>query len=446
MPNYTTNYNLKKPLQEEFYNVDDFNGNADIVDTELAKRPSVDELTGKLPVDSLPVDVPGGIPTLDSETGKLPSDSLPIGTANGVAGLDETGKLPTDIFPEGVGGGSGKRTSRYTVGSSAYGWTSSDCDYLCDGTSDEVEINAAIQALRATGGEVVLLDGTYYLTGSILMDRNNVTIVGNGNNTKLTRGWMGVYASRGMILVTADYCEVKNLYFDGVRGTYNDYYNNGVYTDSSSDNCRVEGCMFVQHGGAAILNNAECGILVHNWFENNDTCIDLSYGNQNVVSENTFKTNDYCIKVGSDGNIVSSNTMNTTTYYAIDLSSADNNTIVGNMSDGAKSGLYASYGTNSVIVGNTFINNTNYGVELSTGCTGNTVMGNTFTGNTSGDMYNYVADNAMGAVAKNGDTMNGTLCAGTSYQDPSSYLVRNQKLAAAEETPTVNGQICWVYK
>lgn len=35
MPNYTTNYNLKKPLQTENYNVDDFNGNADIIDTAL---------------------------------------------------------------------------------------------------------------------------------------------------------------------------------------------------------------------------------------------------------------------------------------------------------------------------------------------------------------------------------------------------------------------------
>ena len=33
---YTTNLNLKKPDQEDFYNVDDFNYNADIIDTELA--------------------------------------------------------------------------------------------------------------------------------------------------------------------------------------------------------------------------------------------------------------------------------------------------------------------------------------------------------------------------------------------------------------------------
>ena len=35
MPNYTPNYNLKKPLQTENYNIDDANGNMDIVDSAI---------------------------------------------------------------------------------------------------------------------------------------------------------------------------------------------------------------------------------------------------------------------------------------------------------------------------------------------------------------------------------------------------------------------------
>ena len=50
MPNYTTNYNLKKPLQTENYNVDDFNGNADITDTQLKALADakVDKVAGKV--------------------------------------------------------------------------------------------------------------------------------------------------------------------------------------------------------------------------------------------------------------------------------------------------------------------------------------------------------------------------------------------------------------
>lgn len=35
MPKYTTHYKLKKPLQEEFYNIDDHNDNMDIIDKQL---------------------------------------------------------------------------------------------------------------------------------------------------------------------------------------------------------------------------------------------------------------------------------------------------------------------------------------------------------------------------------------------------------------------------
>lgn len=40
----------------------------------------------------------------------------------------------------------GKRTCRFTVGTSAAGWTAADCDYLCDGTDDQEEIQAAVNA------------------------------------------------------------------------------------------------------------------------------------------------------------------------------------------------------------------------------------------------------------------------------------------------------------
>lgn len=39
MATYTTNYNLKKPADSDFINIADLNGNADIIDEELKKRP-----------------------------------------------------------------------------------------------------------------------------------------------------------------------------------------------------------------------------------------------------------------------------------------------------------------------------------------------------------------------------------------------------------------------
>lgn len=45
MSTNTTNYGLTKPAQSDFYNVDDFNGNFDIIDEEIKKREmSIDDL------------------------------------------------------------------------------------------------------------------------------------------------------------------------------------------------------------------------------------------------------------------------------------------------------------------------------------------------------------------------------------------------------------------
>lgn len=53
MATYTTNYNLKKPADSDFINIADLNGNADIIDEELKKRPVVGS-DGKLPDNLLP--------------------------------------------------------------------------------------------------------------------------------------------------------------------------------------------------------------------------------------------------------------------------------------------------------------------------------------------------------------------------------------------------------
>ena len=401
MANKTTNYNLTKPLPEEFYDIEVHNGNMDIIDAELKKRATL--TNGKVPVSELPVGTAGGVAGIGSD-GKVATENLPVGTAGGVAGLDDDGKLPVEVFPEGaVGGGSGKRTVRFTVGSSSYGWTEDDCDYLCDGTADEVEINAAIQALRSTGGEVVLLDGIYNLTSAILLNKEHVTLIGNGNGTRLIRAFTGASSTKGMVYVTADYCEVKNLYFDGVKGTYSGSNDHGIAVSSIYSYCRIEGCTFVNHGKHAVSTGGEYCVITNNIFEGNNYSIYLDEAAHNTVSANVFTNNNYCVYVDdSNGNAIVNNAMYTTTYQVIRMNSSDNNAIVGNASDGGKSGVYVGTSTNNTIVGNTFNNNTEYGIELYGTSTGNTIAGNTCIGNGQGDVYLANADNLMYADKDHG--------------------------------------------
>jgi hypothetical protein len=63
-------------------------------------------------------------------------------------------------------------------------------DYYCDGTADEVQINAAIQALDGLGGRIVLLEGTYYINDDIAyslagIPDSNISLEGQGNATIL---------------------------------------------------------------------------------------------------------------------------------------------------------------------------------------------------------------------------------------------------------------------
>lgn len=99
------------------------------------------------------------------------------------------------VLNDEVGGG--KTTGRtIVVGTSTAGWTAKDCDYLCDGVNDQVEIVAAIdELLPDQDGTVLLLEGIYNIEEDIekYFDEefhttaitNKLTLCGTGKGTVL---------------------------------------------------------------------------------------------------------------------------------------------------------------------------------------------------------------------------------------------------------------------
>lgn len=81
-------------------------------------------------------------------------------------------------------------------------------DYECDGTADDVEIQAALDALPAFGGTIRLLEGTYVLGASITTPAD-CCLEGNGWATILdmTGGNYGI--------ITGDRCAVRSLKMKG---------------------------------------------------------------------------------------------------------------------------------------------------------------------------------------------------------------------------------------
>lgn len=191
---------------------------------------------------------------------------------------------------------SGRRTNRFTVGTSASGWTRGDCDYFCDGTADEVEINNAIAALPSTGGEIILLDGTYKLAESIVIGKNNVTLRGNGNGTKLVRAYQGYGDVDSLIIMSTPFCAVKDLYIDGLKSTYSQTYNNyGI--SLRAENLLVERCVITNCGSEGIYVDGNYdptyATIRGNTITNCNSGILLSYSNHGTVTDNVVLSNTF---------------------------------------------------------------------------------------------------------------------------------------------------------
>ena len=154
------------------------------------------------------------------------------------------------------------RAARFVIGTSTAGWTEADCDYLCDGTADEVEIKAAISALPSEGGEILLLDGTYNISSSIAISKANVVLRGSGPSTVLKRMFNSTSAN-GVIGCSAAHCRICSMDVDGNKTAYASDDNRAIYASQSASYIEIDhvtaknsynGISLSGMTGASILN------------------------------------------------------------------------------------------------------------------------------------------------------------------------------------------------
>ena len=274
------------------------------------------------------------------------------------------------------------KTARFVIGTSTAGWTAADCDYLCDGTADQVEINNAITALPATGGEIVILDGTYNITAKIDVTKDNVSIRGNGNSTILKRMFDSSVKEGVITLTSRSGCKISNLQVDGNKVSYaNNTYNYGIYLYESSNNT-----------------------ITGNTCNNNGTGIYLGTSSNNTITGNTCNNtyNNGIYLYTSSNNTITGNTSNSNTSAGIYLgTSSKNNTITGNTCNNNGTGIYLYESSNNTITGNTCIRGTGQAGDYTTTEYTIRLRGTT-------NKYNLIAmNNCMGkAVTNDGGTGN----------------------------------------
>jgi len=277
----------------------------------------------------------------------IPADDK--GVANGVATLDADGKVPAAQLPAnsgGGGGGDGKKYATFVIGNTGAGHTADKVDYLCTGTDDGVVINAAITALPAGGGKIILLEGTYNLSNSINVYKDNITIQGMGNSTILN----GSYSLPSIVL-RCSHSKIDSLQFTRTRSGI------GIYIEIGANN----------------------NTITENTFSGpNITYAIIAYNiNSNLITGNNCRSGAYGIQVSGNENMITgnncSNESNDNDYYGIQVSGNENmitgNNCLSNHVLNNKAYSIKVSGNKNMITGNNCsnynINNKAYGIKVS---------------------------------------------------------------------------------
>lgn len=236
--------------------------------------------------------------------------------SNGYAGIDEVTTTLSDMWRDRV---APPTTITVACSTSKHNITA---DYHCNGTNDQTVIQQAIDALPSTGGKIVLLEGTYNISGQITVNKPNVTICGMGNSTVLNckQGIWGIAATQ------------TNFTVANLKMTFDTYNGNGnsICIYASGSRCKFENLDLSNAvygincgGGYSIIRNVTA--------TGNRTNIHLGSGH-NVVSdcysENAQETG---VRIEGEYNIVANCYISDAEIYGVLLTGGGKNKVAGNV-------------------------------------------------------------------------------------------------------------------
>lgn len=309
-----------------------------------------------------------------------------------------------------------KNNARIVVGTSLAGYTVNDVNYLCDGTADDVEISAAIQALAPDGGEVFLLPGVYNITNSIIINKNNITINGVMGASILNRQYEEVKPGfLGLITIQSNNCNIYNLSLNGANDIYSSSNSKCIaitgsnfcvasntisnspgsgifcYPNSSNSTNYILSNNIINGSSSAMSLSAFDGFVKNNILTNNTTGIAIGLAFNGIISENKINNNEIGISVNALSNSTISNNIckNNSTGLLLKSTSTitENSTISGNVfvkGSGMPSdytseeytilvngtAVYRNLITNNLIMGKNYVDNS--------GATSNTFVNNKY--------------------------------------------------------------------
>ena len=268
--------------------------------------------------------------------------------SNDYAGIDEVTATLNDLWTDRV---APPTTITIACSTSKHKNTA---DYCCTGTNDQTVIQQAIDALPSTGGKIVLLEGTYNISGQINVNKPNVTICGMGNSTVLNckQGIWGIAATQ------------PNFTVANLKMTFETYNSTSICIYASGSRCKFENLD---------LSNAVYGINCG--------------GGYSIIHNVTATDNNINIHLGSTYNIVSDCYSEDAKETGIRVEGICNIVTGCHISDAGTYGILVTSGGGSKVADNIIIrdsySDSQYSIYVTSSaynsCTDNVMIGKNYT-------------------------------------------------------------------
>lgn len=376
-------------------------------------------------------------PQIDTHIANVSNPHSVTKTQVGLGNVDNTSDVNKPISTATQTALDGKQFKTFvTVGTA-------DADYITDGVADDVEVQAAIDAVNTGGGGTVFIKKGTYTTAATIVLKSNVKLVGESSGNTIITGAASDYRLAG----TTPSGTTKNLYSNiGVRGIYfKSNYGTGLAIFNTTNVTVVEcefsftvttpirQAMYIQHcqnivvtenyahdytGNGLSVTSSDYFVVSNNIITggaNGDDGVDIDYdfldtstiaSNYGTVTGNTIRT----IGRGNGIRVENSN------YVSVTGNSVDTVTSTASIAAGIiinTSGV--NNGTGITVTGNTVTNCVPGGIATSgTNLTDVAITGNNIynSGANSGSVRGGILLNSTG-VSVVGNLIDTTLKSGT---------------------------------
>ena len=164
-------------------------------------------------------------------------------------------------------------------------------DYTCDGTADNVQIQAALDAIAALtgspGGTVRLSEGAFTNSGTLIM-RSNIILEGSGWGTTITR----LTDNNILHIDGADDTIIRNIHFRGYAAssgaTQMEASGIVIGENNNSDRVLIQGCKFSRNlqVGVYVLSKSSYATITNCFIDQTQKSGIQSSGFHTLISDN----------------------------------------------------------------------------------------------------------------------------------------------------------------